>query len=310
MSFPLPSVTPPVLQNWQMQYGGLTFGADTPYAIDNVEGLDLPAVRNGDVARPRDTGEFIGLDLLGGRTVTIDLDSTSDGTSLQSALTALAGALIPPPDGQTESPLWVQLPNLPLLAVSCRVRKRQLPIDLPWSTGSYAKKIIVELHATDPRVYAPSVASIITLSAPTGGLTFDATPSFTFGSGGVSSATINNTGNIEMRPLITFTGPVTNPAITNQTLGLELSFSNPNQIDYTLNAGDKLVVDTDQHQATYYPSGSSVGSSRRNWLVAGSTWWDLPPGSSTLQFDSGDASLPTPAPTCEIDWAPAYVSAT
>ena len=310
MSFPLPDVTPPTLSNWQMSYNGLTFGAGTAYAIDNVDGLDLPAVRNGDVARPRDTGEFIGLDLLGGRTVTLDLDATSDGTSLQHALTALAGALIPPPDGQTESPLWIQLPNLPLLSVSARVRKRQLPIDLPWSTGSYAKKIVVELHATDPRVYAPSVGTVITLATPTGGLTFNATPPFVFGGGGVSSATVNNTGNIEMRPLITIAGPVTNPSITNQTLGLTLTFSNPNQITYTLNDGDLLVIDTDQHQATYYPSGSTVGSSRRNWLVSGSTWWDLPPGSSTIQFDSGDASLPSPAPTCTIDWAPAYVSAT
>jgi len=60
----------------------------------------------------------------------------------------------------------------------------------------------------------------------------------------------------------------------------------------------------------YYPDGSPTGSSRRNWLVPGSQWFDLPPGSTELLFTSADSSLPSPTPTCVVAYAPAYVSAT
>jgi phage-related protein len=142
-------------------------------------------------------------------------------------------------------------------------------------------------------------------------VTFPITFPLSFGGGSAAgTVTADNTGNIEMRPIITITGPVTNPTVENETTGLSLTFSNPNQVSYTLNSGDQLVIDLDAHQIMYYPDGSSIGASRRNWLVSGSTWWDLPPGTSTIGFSSDDASLPSPVPTCEVAFAAAYVSAT
>jgi hypothetical protein len=308
--YPLPSVVPPTLANWQIQFNGLVIGAGTDYGIDRVEGLDLPVVANGDVARPRATGEFIGLDLMRGRDITVTMDAAKiTGASLQADLQALASAFIPPADGQTEIPFWLQLPNLPLLCASARVRKRQIPIDVAWSNG-LAEAIIISLHATDPRLYGPTFASTVVLANPSAGVKFPVTFPLSFGSGGTSTVSITNTGNISMNPIITITGPVTTPVIENETSGLLLQFANPAQTGYTLNAGDTLVINTDAHTVFYYPSGATSGESVRSWLVFGSSWWNLAPGNNTIQFTSQDASTPSPAPTCTVDWAPAYVSAT
>jgi Phage tail protein len=307
------TVTPPSLSDWQFQFNGLTFGVDTAYALIQADGLDMPVVRTSDVSRPRDTGQFIGIDLLDGRDITLTLDMTTNGTSLQNATTAFATAFVPPATGQTESLLWMSFPNLPLLVCSARVRKRAISIDLPWSVDTgFVKAAVVSLHCTDPRVYSGTTATTVNLPTPPGGMTFPATFPLAFGGGSTAGViTCNNTGNIEMRPIITITGPVTNPTVENATTGYSLTFSNPNQTSYTLNSGDQLVIDTDLHQVTYYPSGSTSGSSRRNWLVYGSTWWDLPAGTtSTINFSSDDASLPSPVPTCQVEFAPAYISVT
>jgi hypothetical protein len=301
----------PALDAWQMQFNGVVFGAGTDYSILGVEGLDLPVVRNGDVARSRDTGEFIGLDLLGGRDITLTLDCASiAGANLQADLTTLATAFAPPVGGQTESVLWIQMPNLPLLAVACRVRKRQIPIDLAWSQG-LASKIIIALHCTDPRLYGETSDQVIQLSSGTSGMMFPATFPLSFGGAATpGTLVVNNTGNIEMRPIIVITGPVTNPTITNETTGLSMTFSNPSQSSYTLNSGDTLAIDLDAHSVLWTVYEASTSSSVRSWVVNGSTWWDLPPGINTISFTSSDGTEPSPAPTCAVEWAPTSISLT
>jgi hypothetical protein len=192
------------------------------------------------------------------------------------------------------------------------VRKRQVPIDVAWGAGAgFAQKILVQLQCTDPRVYAPTQSPSVTLPAPPGGLTFPATFPLSFGGGSsAGTITLNNTGDIETRPIVVINGPVTSPTIQNQTTGALVTIKNPNQVGFTIQTGEKLWVDMDQHEVYYYSVGSSIGSARRSWVVAGSTWWDLAPGTSVVAFSSQDASLPSPAPTCSVYWAPAYSSLT
>jgi Phage tail protein len=303
-------VAPPALLDWQVYFNGLIVGMNTAYGLLQIEGLDLPALRSGDVARPRDTGQFVGLDLFGGRDITLTIDMTTDGISLQDAATSVATAFAPPSDGQTESPIYFQFPNLPLLVAGCRVRKRAIAIDLPWSQG-FVKSAVIGLHATDPRIYGTTLDPTVALPTPPGGVHFPITYPLSFGGGSIAGTiSADNSGNSEMRPIVVITGPCTNPTVTNTTLGESLTFSNPSQTSYTLYSGDTLTVDLDAHQIIYTPNGSTSGASRRNWLVTGSTWWNLPPGISTIDFSTADASLPSPVPTCQVLFAPTYLSAT
>ena len=295
MAFPSPSLSVPTLQPYQFSYGGLTMGPGTAYEVQSLGGLDLPAIRNGDVARSRDQGELVGLDLLGGRDITVQLDVGTDGTSLQHALDALAA--VTGPGATAEVPLYAQLPNSSLYAVMCRPRKRTMPVDIRYALGHLAK-VAVQFHATDPRVYAaPSLTATVGLPAPSAGMTFPMTFPMTFGSGsgGAGEVTIDNAGNFEMRPVLVITGPVTNPSVENSSLpgAPALTFANPAQTSYTVLAGDQLVIDLDLRTVLYYSGGVSSGTapaSRRNWVVAGSVWWNLAPGNNVLHFLSQDSS--------------------
>jgi len=305
-----PTTAAPSLSNWELQYGGLNLGNTTPYAISEIAGLDLPVIRNGDVPRPRDHGELIGLDFMSGRDVTITANFASDGTSLQHAAEALATAF--ETGIGTESPLWIQIPNLPCLGLMCRARKRTVPIDIGYSVSAMAQASIL-VHSTDPRLYTTPTTSTVGLPAPIGGLTFPATFPATFGGGGTyGSISATNTGNVEMRPTFVITGPVTNPVVQNVTTGWILSFSNPTGIGYTLNAGDTLAVDTDLRTILYTASGSSVSAPRRNWLVANSVWPNpvagiagIAPGANTIEFSSGDSSAVVG--TLALSWSSAYL---
>jgi len=316
VSFPSPSLTPPTLANWQFGYNGVVIGASQPAGVLQVQGLgDLATVRSGDIARPRDHGELIGLDVFGGRDIQINVAAFTDATSLQDTLNAIANAT--PVGLTTEQPLWFNIPGYPApLASMCRTRKRATPWDFNYSAAVFAQPVLT-LHSTDPRIYAAGQQVTVGLPTPTGGLTFPATFPLTFGSGGGGGVVVQNAGNTEMRPVLVITGPVTNPQVSNGSISgtPTVKFSNPLQTSYTVLAGDQLVVDLDLHTILYYTGGvgASAPASRGNWLVSGSTWWDLLPasgpnaitgGNNTIQFNSADSV--SVAGTCTVQWASAY----
>lgn len=198
--FPPPSIAPPDLEDWQFFYRGLTFGAGTPFGVLKVEGLDLATIRSGDVSWPRDHGQSSGLDLYEGRDVIFDLWMKTDGESLQAAQLELAAATTVLPS--EEVPLWFQLPNLPVLCILCRPRKKPIPIDSDYAAAQVAKPEL-SLHAADPRIYTAGIEDILTLKEP------PTAPRI---------LELTNTGNTEMRPIIVFTGPLSRPWIASQTL--------------------------------------------------------------------------------------------
>ena len=307
MAFPSPSLTPPTLTNWQFSYNGLTFGHATPIKISQVQGLgDLAVVRSGDISRSRDHGENIGLDVYGGRDITLNLEAEDSGSGVPATMSTLASATLV--GLTTESPMWFQVPGYPLLCVMCRPRKRTMPWDVGYQIGKLGV-VSTQFHATDPRIYGAGQSVTVGLPNPTTGMHFPVTFPMTFGSVAPSGVTVTNAGNAETRPIIVITGPVTNPSVQNASIAGSptLSFTNPNQTGYTVAAGDQLVIDTDLHSIQYYVGGVSSGSapaSRGGWLVSGSTWWDLAAGGNLIQFLSQDSA--SVAGTCSVQWASAY----
>lgn len=223
---------PPMLEDFQWYFNGLTLGADTPYGVLNVEGIDLAAIRHGDEPWPRDHGEAMGLDLYEGRDIIMDLWMKSDGTSLQHAQAALAKASKVLPS--SELPLWFQLPNLPILCVVCRPRKKPMKID-----ANYAAAEIGEpewsLHATDPRIYGEAKQTELTQAE--------------------KEKTLAN-GDCEMRPILVFNGPLTQPWVRNKTItgGPRIRLRNP-AAEPNLSF-ISLLDALAEPEGTYYESGS------------------------------------------------------
>src|ERR1017187_891607 len=122
--FPPPGTSVPTLAPYQLNYNGLTMGPGTVFEFQKLEGFDMPTVRTGDAGRARDHGLFIGLDLMGGREITVTGDMLATSST---AWANLAGATVP--GGVSEQPLYVNLPVFGTLVCMARVRKRAMPID-------------------------------------------------------------------------------------------------------------------------------------------------------------------------------------
>lgn len=281
--------------DYQMEFGGLLMGATTDYSISEISGLaDYPDVQVADHSRLRRHGLLPGDDFLGGRSVivTLTVKGTSGGT-VSTLMSALKTAL---PIGSAEADLSFQFPGVAggtTATLSARPRKLSAPINTQWSVGS-KPSVIVEFFATDPRIYADETSSTTSLPIASGGLTFSAIPSFTFGTvGGGGSLTLDNTGSFSTPPTFQINGPVTGPAIAHEESGRLLYF------DIVIATGDYLLVDADAR--TVLLNGTQ---NRYNTLdTSVSTWFDLEPGDNTVNF-SADLNE---AGTLTVSWRSAWI---
>ena len=320
MPFPSPSLAPPAL--YQYSFGGLTFGgvaAGSTYQVQSAT-LDMPDVASGDVQRALDQGEMPGLDILPGVDLTIQQIVTTAGLSrtgmpslaqaaaIDAACQALGGVM--GPGGVTEIPLWYQMASGTYVRM-CRPRKHNCPWDINRAMAGGATATSL-LHSTDPRWYAaPSVSQMVGLPpAGVGGLHFTGSGAVFGASGAVFAAggvggqlTVVNSGQFESRPILLITGPCTNPVIANNSLP-----GNPwIGVNITLNPGDLLAIDTDWGSIVYTAAGSTLGTSRRNSLMYGTTWWNLPRQSAN-QIEFTTADVVTVASTLTVQSASAYLS--
>jgi hypothetical protein len=222
--FPPPNIVPPELEDFQWFFNGLLFGADTPVGVLKVEGLDLAAIRSGDVNWPRDHGQARGLDVLEGRDIIFDLWMKTDGESLQATQLELAAATNVRP--AEELPLWFKLPNLPVLCVMCRPRKRKIDIESDYAAAQIAKPELA-LHATDPRIYSAGHEGTIALHEP------PTEP---------ETLEVDNEGNTEMRPIAIFTGPLASPYIEAALTGTpRLTFFDNSATETEEAANEKIL---------------------------------------------------------------------
>lgn len=273
-------VTAPTLSSWQFYFNGVTFGASTSIGVTKVRGLGrLPAVNSQDQAFPRDTGEYVGLDSMGGRDPSIDLVLTSNVfTQMVTFGSAFAAG------GVTPQPLWFQVPALPTLCSMVRPRNR----DADWDTNLTAAAMwtpTLDFHANDPRLYAQAQTQDIW-----------------------NSPNVTNAGNCEVRPVLVLNGPLNAPAVYNETI----SSSNPPGIVFqssvSISSGDALVVDlSTPHTAVYHSGGVGPGgNSVFEWLDQSNTsWWTLVPGVNQMSVSVSGGS--PSAGQVELWWASAYM---
>ena len=261
-----------------MSFGGVVYGST--YQLVSITGLDMPPVASGDVQRPLDEGEFMGLDLSAGRDFTVTtIVRGSTAAALETARQALEGVMWVA--GNTEAPLFIQMASN-IYGIMCRPRKFNFTLDLNMVQGFGGVATMV-FHMTDPRVYAsPTLSTNVPL--PVSGhrlhLPADLPAHLRRRLRGV--ATVVNVGNVEMRPVLVFTGPLLTP------IAYQLSLPNNPQIGFAVNmlAGDTLTIDTDFQSAVYRIGGAGSGYSVRNLELMGTTWWNLPKGSSTIGFSA------------------------
>lgn len=314
MPVPPPSIpgAPSSLPADSLFFQGVQIGPGTPFQIKGnnggkgFEGLDKPDVRSGNVNWAMWPGASVGNNQLGTRkpVVTLDVGPFASGYGSYGTLANAVAALVAAcsTEGSTEYPLWIQLPGMPLVCTYARVLKTNFPWDLTADLGGLLENGSIQFECTDPYLYsAPSTSTSLSLPGPAGGFSFNLTFPLTFGGGSTpNTATITNSGDVTCWPTLVINGPCLNPTIANTSITGSPTISTQIQ----LNTGDQLWIDCRLGAITYYPSGSTVGTPYQFVLQPGSEYFGLPPGSSTISFNSGDTS--SVAGTLQVQSASAW----
>lgn len=152
--------------------------------------------------------------------------------------------------------------------VDCFFDKPDMPMEQPVESS-----FLIVGTSVDPFIYATTGVTSAAISPPSGGgfLVPFVLPFVSAAAIG-GSVVLNNAGSEEAWPVITLTGPLTTPVITNVTTGTYL------QLAYTIGTGDQVIVDMHPDNRSITLNGGSLISTKTN----DSNWWSLPPGNSSI----------------------------
>lgn len=277
--------------NYQFAFNGWLFGgAGQGVQVLAVDGLESqPDLRVQDDIRGYLDGYFSGRDFLNGRSVQFTLQIMNDANgSMQTYLAQLKANLTPQETGTGS--LQFILPGRSLQLLNARVRKREIILDPDYVYGRSIAQ--VEMFCPDPRIYDNATQQLNLTPSSGLGRIYDRTYNLVYNTGVAgNSGTATNSGNTTTWPTFTITGPCTNPVVLNSTTGESITFI------LTMNGNDVLVIDPELRSVTLN------GVSARNLLSNSSTWWGLPPGSTTIGFSAQSGT----GATLNATWRNAYI---
>jgi hypothetical protein len=270
-----------------LTYGGLDieFGKTDSNGVTwlwrKLEGWDGPDVQGGGViARAGDHGAWASPQFYAARTMTLTVTASAPTQALRDVARATLQQALPVSD------LAMLRYDEPISKYAWVRRSGKLSEAYPTLTDV---TFTIGLVAPDPRKYATVQRSLPLTLLPSGGgggMTVPFTIPVTLHSspppGGGYAV---NGGSFLSPPVVVLTGPASAPSITNLTSGQTVSWSS-----LTLNTGDTFVVDFLNRQGYVNPTAVSTNpgfpSTGGTYWPADltSSWWQLAPGSNTLQY--------------------------
>lgn len=284
------------LNNYQFQFGSFQFGgAGSPFQIMDVDGLaGLPDLRTQDDNRGYNDGMFSGRDFYSGRTIVITTHIfAGNGLSAQQNLALFQAALEPQQQGTTSLNFQLAATDTEKV-ISARVRARKVIIDPEYTYGYIRTQ--TTLFCPDPRYYDATLSTLSLTPAIAGGRTYNRTYNLTYPAfSNTSTGSVNNLGWADTYPLITITGPITNPYVTNFTTGETLT------VAVTMASTDTLVLDLLNKTVTLN------GSTARNLLTTASRWFSCGTGTTLIGISGDIGSFTAGVTTATIAYRSAYV---
>jgi hypothetical protein len=266
---------------------GVTMGGASAYRWRaSPLGMGVGGINTSSIVRPQVDGvRPAGVDTLPSRQITFELWWEGATPQLCEQLARqLAAAWSPQRSGVTTLAFSVVDADYVVFG-----RPRKFELDLSTIYNGFARALCV-FEATDPRLFAATVASITLGLTAGGGMTFPLTFPLTFGAGSDSDGTAVNTGTYRTPWAATITGPVTTPRLTLASTGEYV------ELDGDIPAGSTLVVASDDQSVLFN------GSPRQSWLTLPSRWWSLPAGSNTVRFRAAAGTG-----SCQFSWRSASI---
>lgn len=286
---------PAVIANYSFSFNNQVFGgAGSPYQILDVEGLEsLPGIRNQDDNRGYADGMFTGRDFLGGRIITMTIQTlATPSASAQANYNTLQRTLQPQTSGTT--PLYFILSaGETEQVINARVRGHMASINPEYTYGYIISQ--VEFFCPDPRYYDSNTQTATLLFSTPSGRIYNRTYNLVYGGGsGTITTNIANNGWTDTYPIITINGPINNPEVGNATQNAAMLFN------VVLSSSDEFVIDL------YNKLITLNGNPARNTLISGtSSWFSAQPGNNSFYF-TGTGTL---AGTTQavVEWQSAYI---
>lgn len=249
---------------------GSTDSNGITWLLAKVDGMDGAPVVGQIMQRAGDHGGYPTPQYYGPRIVTLTVQASAPTQALRDTARALMQQACPVSDLATlvyneSTPKTMQVRRSGRL-----IEAYPTLLDVIFTIG---------LVAPDPRKYGTTTYA---LTASANGQLLGITPPLTPpilppAQPPPGSITLTNHGNFETRPLIVINGPISSPALYNQTTGQTISFSM-----LTLGANDQLTVDL--LNRTAYLNGSFRPADLT------SSWWVLSPGTSQVVLQGSAAT--------------------
>lgn len=266
---------PPTLTDytWALGETGTVLNTDSmgfPFVdITKVSGLDTAPLRTTTSEHQGVDGTYVDTPYMSMRTVVLTGTLYTDPADPDTLLNQLRADY----NNNTVRPFYFKLPNQTLKYVNAQGGGLQYDVDSNRRTGITPVQFTV--LAGDPYIYDYPI-SIIGIGSPTVitvGTSFNMSFNVGFGGGAAtSSGTVTNNGTHNAYPIITLTGPLTNPSLFDSN-GISMNFS------ITLAASDILVVDCRNRSVVLN------GQVSRRSALSGIRWFAVPPASTdTIYF--------------------------
>lgn len=112
---------------------------------------------------------------------------------------------------------------------------------------------------------------------------------------GATALSVTNAGTKTTWPVITLTGPITNPVIANTTTGQSITLA------YDLTAGHTLTIDTNPRRRRIILDAATNAYSAYTFAV--SSWWGLAPGVNALTITPSASASPA---QIAVQWRDAW----
>jgi hypothetical protein len=282
--------------------------ASPNYWVETIPGLQsLPDAEDlRDLATGR-SGEIARRSVRRGKTITyngsVRARSAADMRSGMAALTAAFQDMV---EGQmviTPNPSYAPgvTRTYNARALSCDPGDEVLDPNARWP---FQMPFVIGLRMSDPRFYDPTPVAQDTASIiATTGLVLPVVAPFVIPSSGAAAGTVvvTNPGNTDADPVVDIYGPITDPVLTDLTLGRTLVFTG-----VTLGSTDFIRANFATRQVLF----QGTSDYRSSWDALASSWWDpgqpgLPPGNTTVQL--GGTLMANPA-HAHVVFSPAYIS--
>ena len=284
------------LNNYQFQFGNFQFGgAGSPFQIIELNGLaGLPSLRVQDDNRGYNDGALTGRDFYDGRTITFTVHIfAGNGNSAHDNLELLQRSLIPQQTGTTSLRFLLSQTDTEKI-IDARVRSRVINIDPNYAYGYIRAQI--SMFAPDPRYYDNALQTVtIFPSGLLSGRTYNRTYDMIYGYVSPNNtAQITNTGTIYTSPVVTISGPVTNPVFGYTEANKFI------QVAATLTAADQLVIDLNNKIVTL--NNSPV----RNLMTVDSEWFTIA-ADTTATFYLQGSVITNGTTKVAVNWRNAYI---